>query len=359
MTEQQKDDEIRSLEAQIKQAKYGDLFKPSQFSNPEEAQKFVEEYRKTLPITDAEKLEEMGKKIAEAEKSLKAIEEERAAALVKHLALMRLAESFNHIVPTYVSACRDETGKSLYPDIDKAVQNKGHDIGAMLEPPMSEEVQNLCYPFMQEWRRATLGSVPFYELEKIKTPYKKLPFKTRAEYRIKKALKMKVDPEVHKMAEAHTVLRDDIRSGEGTIWDRSIRGGSKPITDVEKYLHDLLSQPYQEMMKQVDHDRRETRDPYEALVKKAEQLKQECNALKQEKTRMLTINDVCEEITKAMEERKDHHFKLKPLSHDARVVLARRGLLTNEEVKKPSVSGVVQANEIASQKMLDQRKMRM
>lgn len=351
MTQTAEGKEIKKLEEMLKQMKFGDMFKPSQFKNAEEAQKFIEEFQKKLPRVGEEELKDLNMIVDKANEVVAYAEKEANDESCKYYGLKPIAESFNYFVPNFVSSCVDENGKSLYPEYDEAHKKRyerpGGDRADPLDPPMSKEIQDLCYPFMKEWRQKAMQGANHDEIMAIKTPYEKLPFKTRFTYKLKKALHLKTDPEVKKLDDISWALSKDRDSGMDHGWNYRCWRDNEASN---AYLQDLLSLPYDKMVEKMNKDLPVLDDDSHYLEKHAKDIKEAAKEHIENRDRALKINALCSEIVETMENKSKRFFKVREHAHGARVSLAQKGMLPNEEVKEPAVSGVVANDRVVAAK---------
>ena len=345
MAEQKEDTDIKRLEDMLKAVKFGDMFRPSQFESAEAASEFIAAFQKKLPITDDKELQQMEENISSVQTVLDETKRKENDAGCKWGGLHPVADAFNFTIPWQVSLCGDSKGQSLYPEFEDAhrrrVDERNQDRTAPLDTPMSKELQDICYPFMKEWREATMKGASHDEIQAIKTPYEKVPLKERVQFRIKKALKLKVDPEIDKLWQVNWVLKNDRESTDRGVWNDYMARSNEASS---KYLNELLAKPYPEMIEQMNKDLPVLWEEYGRLSGDVKAVGLDLKGLQAERDKALKMNGLCDEIVEAMEGKSAHFFKVREHAHDARIQLAQKGMMSNEDVKEPTVSGVV-ANE--------------
>ena len=342
MTEQTKDT-IKKLKEILNNVKFGDSFKPSDFSSVEECLAHIEKYKETLPFVDEKSLSAKDKEIEKANKEFKKAEWEKICAHEKDALYSSLNETFNDILPKKIhgvqvdgkAACNMDEIIAEYDKTGRGYVSPYMRVDSFINPKAKE----LCHNFVWKCIEHAIKDPHYNDVSKVKTPYEELPLATRVNFKMRKALGLKTDENVA-----------FLESFDGALKDLRKHVGYSHLHDFYYGSEDLMKLPRKQRLDDIENNGHpKLFDIVMKKIAKEQSLRVERDNLIDEKKDLQTINALCSEIVSSMEDRGKRHFKVKEKAHEARVNLAKKGILPNEIVSGKTVSGVVAIDAVAEE----------
>lgn len=319
----------------LKQIKYGDLFKPSEFSSVDEARRFIDEFTKNFPEHTAEDLAKKKEEIAKAEADV-------GIKRDAHQEKLGLAATISHLdnwVNRYIPQSLDGVDGYIYKP-DKAGKKQ------FLEGKASE----ICYGFLKECLKTGVEDTKRRSgeraVEEVKTPYEKLPKATKMKYQFDKIMGRTPDFEVDLLSKCEFACRH-IRDN---FADNSMTGDLFRDATSKKYIAEIIKMPNEKMAQTLSVDV-QTAWAMQARAGRELTSAREVESLKRcERRDMLLDNQIVSVVREVMDGKVQKFERIQAFSGKARVDLAKRGLISNEEVAGMTVHGSVAADRIADAK---------
>ena len=215
---------------------------------------------------------------------------------------------------------------------------------------MTGKEADAVYGFVKE---AYLSRLENGTGKKLETPYQKIPLKDRVAnkiYKVTGSKKFNPDIEMHAKLEGvykevNKYIMDGGNSGSNYLINfpdvaNKIVPASEKASEMSyrsgaEYLKDLVSRPHSETIAKLKND-------YAIVSAKEKNLKEPLEQAEKKVKDMFIQNTNYENISKAVDGKLEHHLKILPKQKAARLVLAQRGMMANEDVraanpKHPSV----------------------
>ena len=342
MSEQTKDT-IKKLKEILNNVKFGDGFKPSDFPSIEECLAHIEKYKETLPFVDEELLSTKDKEIKEADEKFKKAEREKSLASQKDALYNSLNQIFDYVLPNKIfnievdgkAACNMDEITAEYDKTGRAHVSPYMRVDSFINPKAKE----LCHNFVWKCVEHAIKYPHYNDVSKVKTPYEELPLATRAKFKMRKALGLKTDENVAFLESFDDALKD-LRKEVNL----------SHLHDYHYASGELMKLPRKQRSDEIENNvGSKLLEVTIEKINKEQSLRIEKEKLIADKKDMQTINALCSEIVSSMEDRGKRHFKVKERTHEARVNLAKKGILPNEIVSGKTVSGVVAVDAVAEE----------
>lgn len=331
---------IEKLKEILNNVKFGDGFKPSDFSSVEECLAYIEKYKETLPVVDEKLFSLKDEEIKKADEEFKKAEWDKKCIADKESLYRSVNQTFNYILPRAIhniqvdgkDACNMDEIMTEYDRIGRKHLVPYMCVDSFINPKAKE----LCHSFLWKCVEHAIKKPPYNDV--IKTPYEELPLSTRANFKMRKALGLKTDENVAFLESFDDELKY-LRKEVDISYLYDYYHGSK----------ELMELPREQRLDEIENNYSNVCSNELEQIHKEQSLRVNRDNLIADKKDMQTINALCSEIVSSMEDRGKRHFKVKERTHEARVNLAKKGILPNEIVSGKTVSGVVAVDAVAEE----------
>ena len=357
-----------SKEAQelIKEIKFGNKVDLGAFDSQEKADEFVGDFMSSYPEADKNVVADKEKALSQYKQQE---EKNEALGLINHI----FEDYHNRFIPQMMS------GAEIHKFREKDSLSEDYGVGARGSAgeqfeKMPKEVSDIVYPHMQKSMMHRLTSKdPHDKKQYPKTPYKEVPLQKRLLnnlYKVTKSPKFDSNIELMKKMDLGLKMYQDTLAGGGVFSDTTIRkkfgdsinqessasrvnglakvdttnnktsaikhGGLAQVNNIQHnkdytcgadYLKELVSMPYEQMLEKVDKD-------YDKFAKEGNELAVKITPLAKDLDKLYSQNKTHDSIKETLDTKFRTHFALQKCKNKARINLAQKGTMSNEDIKE-------------------------